>query len=103
MSTPALTGHPAVSHSDDVVVLLTWITLSRVAEGSVTQQGENYLDGGAPLPPYLVVAVTTLLTEGLLTVAETDPAGGQQLVLTEAGQRRHEQLRRRGSGGVDIP
>ncbi len=103
MSMPAVTGDPAVSYSDDAVVLLAWITLSRVAEGSVTQQGENYLDGDAALPPYLVVPVTTLLTEGLLAVAEAGPSVGRPVVLTEAGRIGREQLRRRGAGGVDIP
>lgn len=101
MSTPAVTGDPPVSHSDDAVVLLAWITLSRVADGAVTKQGENYLDGGAPLPPYLAVPVATLLTEGLLGVADADPAGWHPVVLTEAGQIRHEHLRRRGARGVD--
>jgi hypothetical protein len=101
MSTPAVTGDPPVSHSDDAVVLLAWITLSRVAEGSVIKQGENYLDGGAPLPPYLATPITTLLTEGLLAVADADPAGWCQVILTEAGQIHHEQLRRRGARGVD--
>lgn len=102
MSTPAVTGDLAVSYSDDAVILLAWITLSRVAEGSVTQQGENYFDGDAVLPLYLVVAVTTLRTEGLLAVADPDRAGWHQLVLTEAGQSRHEQLGRCGAGGVDV-
>ncbi|MGH3695055.1 MAG: hypothetical protein ACRDRX_13890 [Pseudonocardiaceae bacterium] len=92
-----------MSLSDDAVVLLAWITLSRVAEGTVAKQGESYLDGGAPLPPYLVVSVSTLLTEGLLAVADADPAGWCPVILTESGRTRREQLRRRGAGGVDIP
>ena len=102
MSTPALTGDP-ISDPDDATDLLTWITLSRVADGSVSQQGENYLDGGVPLPPYLVVPITTLFTGGLLALADADPAGRRHVSLTEAGRTRHEQLRRRGAGGVDIP
>ncbi len=102
MPTPAITGDPAVSHSDNAVLLLTWITLSRVADGSVIKQGETYLDGGAPLPPYLVASVPTLLTEGLLAVADPDPAGCHQLTLTAAGHNRYEELRRRGAGEADI-
>lgn len=90
MPTPAITGDPAVSHSDDAVLLLMWITLSRVADGSVIKQGETYLDKGAPLPPYLAASVPTLLTEGLLAVADPDPAGCQQLTLTAAGYNRYE-------------
>ncbi len=85
MSTPALTGDPA-SNSDDATDLLTWITLSRVADGSVTQQGDHYLDAGAPLPPYLVTPITTLLTDGLLAVADADPTGGRPVILTVAGR-----------------
>lgn len=91
-----------MSNSDDATDLLTWISLSRVADGSVSQQGDHYLDGDAPLPPYLVVPVSTLLTEGLLAVGDADPAGGRRVSLTEAGQSRHEQLRRRGADRVDI-
>jgi hypothetical protein len=88
-----------VRTGDDAVVLLMWITLSRVAEGGVIQRGGNYRDGDAPLPPYLAASVPTLLTEGLLAVADPDPAGWHQLILTEAGQSRHEQLGRCGQRG----
>ncbi len=91
-----------MSNPDDAADLLTWITLSRVAEGSVTQQGDHYLYVGAPLAPCLAAPVTTLLTEGLLTVADADPAGSRPVSLTEAGRTRHEQLGRRGAGGVGI-
>lgn len=40
------------------------ITLSRVADGNVTQQGDHYLDGGAPLPPYLIVPSRRCLPRG---------------------------------------
>ncbi len=91
-----------MSTGDDAAVLLMWITLSRVADGRVIQRGAEFRDGDAPLPPYLAVAVPTLLTEGLLTVADPDPAGWHQLILTEAGQSQHEQLGRCGAGGVDV-
>lgn len=92
-----------MSNSDDATDSLRWITLSRLAEGNLTRQGEHDLDGGTPLPPYLIAPVLTLLTEGLLAVADPDPAGWQQVAVTEAGQNRHEQLGRYGAGGVEVP
>ncbi|MGH3694657.1 MAG: hypothetical protein ACRDRX_11855 [Pseudonocardiaceae bacterium] len=105
MSTPALTGDPT-GNSDDATDLLTWITLSRVADGSLTQTAASPSRAIAtsmeahPCHPILVVPITTLLTEGLLAVSDADPAGGQQLAITESGRTRHEQLRRRGAGGI---
>ena len=90
-----------MSTCDDAVVLLMWITLSRVADGHVIQRDGVYLDGNAPLPPYLAVAVPTLLTDGSLAVADPNPAGWQQLILTEAGQSRYEELRRRAARGAE--
>lgn len=81
-----------MSNSDDAADLLAWITLSRVDQGKVTKQGDSYLDGGAPLPPALVVPITTLLTGGSLAVADSDLAGWRQVTVTEAGQARYEQL-----------
>ncbi len=63
-SSPSAPEEHRVSTCDDAAVLLVWITLSRVAEGSVTKQGGRYLDGDVPLPPYLAASVPTLLTEG---------------------------------------
>lgn len=93
-----------VCAGDDAVVLLMWITLSRVADGRVIQRGADFRDGDAPLPPYLAASVPALLTEGLLAVADPDPdrAGWHQLILTEVGQSRYEQLGRCGAGGVDV-
>jgi hypothetical protein len=90
-----------VSTCDDAAVLLAWITLSRVADGHVTTQDGHYLDGDIPLPPYLAASVPTLFTEGSLTLADLDSAGWQQLTLTDAGQIRYEELRRRAARGVD--
>lgn len=90
-----------VSDRDDAAVLLSWITLSRVADGCVTQQGDRYLDAGAPLPPYLAAPIAALLTEGCLALADPDPTGCRRVNITEAGRVRHDQLCRRAVRGVD--
>lgn len=93
-------AHP-VSDREDGAVLLTWITLNRAAEGSVTQQDDRFLDWGAPLPPDLAVPLTTLITEGLLALADPEPTGCRRVTVTEAGRVRHDQLLRRTARGVD--
>jgi hypothetical protein len=73
MSTPA-------ASSGNAADLLAWITLSRVAEGSVTKQGDHYLDGGAPGRHRLSPCVPRLTGDfrGLPGVPFASP-GGQRM------------------------
>lgn len=102
-SSPPPPGRPTDSTPMGGAVLLAWITFSRVAEGSVTKQGDHYLDWGAPLPPYLAAPLMTLLADGSLVLLDADQTGCQRVTVTEVGQIRHQQLGRCGAGGVDGP
>ncbi|MDQ2884090.1 MAG: hypothetical protein M3Y48_23825 [Actinomycetota bacterium] len=73
--------------------LLAWIVLSRVHDGGVTRQHENYFDRGETAPAYLAEPFTHLTATGALALADPDPTGRQQVTITDTGRTRSTQLR----------
>lgn len=85
--------------------LVDWMALSRVHNGAVVRSRGDYLDGGAPIPRYLLpeLLYDVLLRVGLITLGRLDHLGRETVSLTEAGQTRHEQLGHRGGPGGGHP
>ncbi|MBV8541795.1 MAG: hypothetical protein JO063_04545 [Pseudonocardiales bacterium] len=80
--------------------LVDWMALSRVHAGQVTRHQGRYLDGGQPMPGYLVpeLLFDALPRAGLLTLARPDDDGLARLALTDAGRVRYQELRQRRGG-----
>ncbi len=80
--------------------LADWMALSRVHAGAVTHRRKQYLDGGQPMPGYLVPGLLfdALLLVGLLTLAPPDEDDQAALSLTDTGHARYEKLRKLRSG-----
>lgn len=73
--------------------LLAWIVLSRVNDGGVTRQGDDYFDRDVLAPDYLAGPFTELTDSGSLALADSDPTGRQQVMITDTGHARYGQLR----------
>ncbi|MGH3856893.1 MAG: hypothetical protein ACRDR6_26115 [Pseudonocardiaceae bacterium] len=73
--------------------LLAWIAFSRVNDGGVTRQGDNYFDRDVLASDYLAGLFTELTDSGSLALADPDPTGRQQVPITDAGRTRCAQLR----------
>jgi hypothetical protein len=74
--------------------LVNWIALSRVHTGAVVRYHGDYLDGGAPIPHYLLPRLhfDALARVGLISLSQPDHLGRETLSLTEADQARYSAL-----------
>jgi hypothetical protein len=65
-----------------------------VHAGAVVRYREEYLDGGQPMPRYLLpdLLFDVLARVGLLTLDQSDQLGLEMISLTEAGRSRYDEL-----------
>ena len=91
MNTPERCELPPVLTAQE---LIDWMALSRVHGGGVVRYREEYLDGGAPMPRYLLpeLLFDVLLRVGLLTLDQPDQLRLETVSLTDAGQARYNEL-----------
>ncbi len=73
--------------------LLAWIVLSRVHDGGVTRQHGTISIAANPHRIYLSGPFARLTDTGSLPLADPDPTGRQQVMITDAGRTRYAQLR----------
>ncbi|MGH3941124.1 MAG: hypothetical protein ACRDTG_21290 [Pseudonocardiaceae bacterium] len=79
--------------SDPDPKLLAWLALRRVRGGAVANAGSYYLDHGLPVPAYLADPLAELAENGLVALADADPAGLRRATITPTGQARYTALR----------
>ena len=74
--------------------LVDWVALSRVHAGAVVRCRGEYLDGGGPMPRYLIpeLLFDVLVHVGLLSIGQPDPLGLETVSLTEVGQACYDEL-----------
>jgi hypothetical protein len=83
-----------------------WMGLRRVNRGGLAKLGERYLDGGRPVPGFLVPhVVEALIEDGMIELGppDLDSGGMRRAGLTEAGRARYGELCRQQRRRPDPP